>query len=352
MTKVICSTWLVVLVAIGGLLATTPAAAIPPRPESIEFQPLAYTPPKAVDLRKTLPDGTVVYVAESHEFPLIDLTITFKGGDSLDPPELPGLASMMARLVREGGTAELGPAEFDETLDFLATNVSVSASTTFTTARLNALADNFDESLKLFVAMLKTPAFDQQRLDVAKARLVESLKQRNDNASSILAREWKAMLYGRSHFEASQPTEASVLAIGREQLQQIHDRIIHPGNMIVAVSGDFATDAMLKKLSAAFSDWERGPAAAEPVAPTAVLAPGLYHVPKDIPQGKVVLGKRAISRDDPDAIPLELLNEILGAGGFTSRLMQKVRSNEGLAYSVRSILSERVDYPGAFQATF
>ena len=110
MTKVICSTWLVVLVAIGGLLATTPAAAIPPRPESIEFQPLAYTPPKATDLRKTLPDGTVVYVAESHEFPLIDLTITFKGGDSLDPPELPGLASMMARLVREGGTAELGPA--------------------------------------------------------------------------------------------------------------------------------------------------------------------------------------------------------------------------------------------------
>ncbi|MGA1618776.1 MAG: hypothetical protein ACO37F_09720, partial [Pirellulales bacterium] len=127
MKKAICSTWLVVLVAIGGLLATTPAAAIPPRPEAIEFQPLAYTPPKAADLRRTLPDGTVVYVAESHEFPLIDLTITFKGGDSLDPPELPGLASMMARLVREGGTAELGPAEFDETLDFLATNVSVSA---------------------------------------------------------------------------------------------------------------------------------------------------------------------------------------------------------------------------------
>ena len=120
--------WLVVVAA--SLLSATAAEAIPPRPEAIEFQPLAYTPPKAADLRKTLPDGTVVYAAESHEFPLIDLTITFKGGDSLDPPELPGLASMMARLVREGGTAELGPAEFDETLDFLATNVSVSASTT------------------------------------------------------------------------------------------------------------------------------------------------------------------------------------------------------------------------------
>ncbi|MEI7431026.1 MAG: insulinase family protein, partial [Betaproteobacteria bacterium] len=63
----------------------------------------------------------------------------------------------------------------------------------------------------------------------------------------------------------------------------------------------------------------------------------------------VLLG---IARDDPDAIPFLLLNEILGAGGFTSRLMQQVRSNEGLAYSVRSTLSPRVAYPGDFRAGF
>ncbi len=332
--------------------AATAAEAIPQRPEAIAFQPLAFAPPQAADFRNTLPDGTVVYLAESHEFPLIDLAITFKGGDSLDPPDRPGLASMMARLVREGGTATMSPAELDETLDFLATEVSVSAGTTFTTARMNSLVTNFDESLKLLVSMLQNPAFDPQRLAVSKARLVEALKQRNDNASSILGREWKALLYGRTHFEASQATGASVAAINREQLQQVHDRIIHPGNMIVAVSGDFDTATMLRKLSDAFAGWERGPQGADPTAPTAELAPGLYHVPKDIPQGKVVLGKRAISRDDPDAIPLDVLNEILGAGGFTSRLMQKVRSNEGLAYSVRSILAERVTYPGAFQATF
>jgi zinc protease len=122
--------------------------------------------------------------------------------------------------------------------------------------------------------------------------------------------------------------------------------------MIVAVSGDFAVEEMLEKLAKAFDGWERGTVAPDPKMPEAVLVPGLYHVQKEIPQGKVVLGKRGIVRDDPDAIPFLLLNEILGAGGFTSRLMQKVRSNEGLAYSVRSILSQRVNYPGAFQATF
>ncbi len=334
------------------LLCFSQVFAIPPRPEAIEFQPLEYTPPRAADFRRMLSDGTIVYVAESHEFPLVNVSITFKGGGSLDPAATPGLASVMARMVREGGAGDMSPAMFDETLDFLATEMSVSAGNTFTTARMNSLSGNLDESLKLFVTMLREPAFEKQRLEVVKARLLESLKQRNDNASSILAREWKAMLYGRKHFEASQPTALSVEAISREQLQTIHEQIIHPGNMIVAVSGDFAIEEMLEKLTQAFDGWERGAVAPDPHMPEAVLVPGLYHVQKEIPQGKVVLGKRGIVRDDPDAIPLLLLNEILGAGGFTSRLMQKVRSNEGLAYSVRSILSQRVNYPGAFQATF
>ena len=67
--------------------------------------------------------------------------------------------------------------------------------------------------------------------------------------------------YGRKHFEASQPTALSIEAMSREQLQAIHAQIIHPGNMIVAVSGDFAVEEMLQKLETAFAGWERGPVA-------------------------------------------------------------------------------------------
>ena len=327
-------------------------AAIPPRPEQIAFPPLAFEPPDASTFRRTLPDGTVAYLAPSHEFPLVNLVITFKGGASLDPADIPGLASMTARMVREGGTANMGPAELDESLDFLATEVGVSANETFTAATMNCLKSNFDESLKLFLDMLRSPAFDGQRLETARARVLESLKQRNDDASSILSREWKRLVYGPDHFEASEPTDRTVASISRDRLAALHRRIFHPGNMIVSVSGDFDEKEMLAKLGKAFSGWERGAAVADPVAPTAVLQPGLYHVPKEISQGKVVMGSRAITRDDPDAIPFLLLNEILGAGGFTSRLMQQVRSNEGLAYSVRSSLTPRVAYPGDFRAGF
>ena len=104
-----------------------------PRPAA----PLAGHRWAARRLRRQLPDGTVVYLAPSREFPLVNLVMTFKGGSSLDPADLPGLASMTARLVREGGAEGLSPAEFDETLDFLATEVAVNANDTFTTATMN-----------------------------------------------------------------------------------------------------------------------------------------------------------------------------------------------------------------------
>ena len=334
------------------LAAAKSGTDLPARPEQIEFEPLAFTPPAAADFRHVLPDGTVVYLAESHEFPLIDLSISFKGGSSLDTAEIPGLASMTARMLREGGTTNLDPETFDEQLDFLATQASVSAGGTFSSASMNCLKKTFDESLGLFLEMLREPAFNAERLATAKARVVAQLEQRNDDASDILGREWRQLLYGAEHFEGSLPTVSSVEAITPERLAEMHARIFHPGNMIVSVSGDFDSAEMLATLEKTFADWERGEQVADPPVPEHVLAPGLYHIPKDIPQGKVAIGMRSITRDDPDAIALDVLNDILGGGGFTSRIMRSVRSNEGLAYSASSRLSPRVDYPGEFRAGF
>jgi len=74
-----------------------PAGTLPERPEAIEFAPLDFKVPEAKQFRRTLADGTVVYVAPSHEFPLVTVSITFKGGSSLDPAEVPGLVAATAR---------------------------------------------------------------------------------------------------------------------------------------------------------------------------------------------------------------------------------------------------------------
>jgi len=110
---------------------------------------------------------------------------------------------------------------------------------------------------------------------------------------------------------------------------------------------------MLRKLERAFAGWPGERPVVPPVpAEIAPVAPGLYRIQKDVNQGRVSLGLPTVRRDSPDIYALEVMNEILGGSGFTSRIMRTVRSNEGLAYSAGSGLSFGVYYPGRFRAGF
>jgi zinc protease len=110
---------------------------------------------------------------------------------------------------------------------------------------------------------------------------------------------------------------------------------------------------MIKKLEGAFANWP-SPRSVVPPIPTEVasVAPGLYRMVKDVNQGRVSIGQLSVKRDSPDIYALEVMNEILGGSGFTSRIMKSVRSNEGLAYSAGSGISFGVFYPGRFRAEF
>jgi zinc protease len=337
-----------------GLLNSHAAARVPPRPEQITFAPLQFEAPRTEDFRHVLSNGVVVYLAPSHEFPLVNLVFTFKGGSFLDPVEEIGLASTMGAMVRRGGTTTIKAAAVDEEFDFLAAQASTSARGMASAASLNCLKSNFDSSFKLFLDMVRNPGFQQDRLDVYKAEVIEKLKQRNDDADPILNREWRALLYGRDHFEAAEPTAQSIASITRDDLLTMHQRIFHPaaGQMFIAVTGDFDEGEMLSKLENALAGWHAGKVIGDPPPPTATFTPGVYHVEKNIPQGKVIVGLRGTKRDDPDYFPLLLMDYILGGGGFTSRITNRVRSDEGLAYHAGSDFQPRVWYPGELRAEF
>ncbi|MCA9285873.1 MAG: insulinase family protein [Phycisphaerales bacterium] len=345
----------VLLLAAAVLAGTTGAVAtadVPARPEQIHFAPLSFEPPSAAEYRHVLPSGVVVYLAPSTEFPLVNIAMTFKGGRDLDPADQVGLADATGAMIRRGGTKNMSAEDLDETFDFLAANVSTNCGPVTSSAVLNSLKSNLDESLPLFFEMLRTPGFDAAKLGLWQSEQLERMKQRNDDAGPILSREWDALLYGRDHFEAAQSTQKSIESIDQASLQRMHDRIFHPGNVIVAVTGDFDEKDMLDRLEQAFAGWERGDQVSDPAAPTATFTPGVYHVEKDIPQGKVNIGLRGITRDDPDYYAMTILNDILGGGGFTSRITKRVRSDEGLAYSAGSANSAGVYYPGEFRASF
>ncbi|MHC4615500.1 MAG: M16 family metallopeptidase [Planctomycetota bacterium] len=340
---------------ITAVLAAPTVADIPAHPDEIDFPPLQFVPPAAREYRHTVDAGGIqvpVFLAPSHEFPLIDVVFTFKGGDFLDPPDQVGLVSATAAMMRRGGTTTVSAEAMDEEFDFLAANASSRARGTRCTVSLNSLASNFDESIGLFMDMVRNPGFEADRLDLYKQERIESMKQRNDYPQGILSREWGFLLYGPDHFEAAMSTEISIESVSTDDLRSMHDRLYHPGNLVIAVSGDFEPQAMLSRLASALAGWEAGAPASDPPAPTASLTPGLYHVEKDIPQGRVNLGLRSIRRDDPDYFPMVVMNRILGGGGFTSRIVSRVRSDEGLAYSAGSAFMPGVYYPGVWRASF
>jgi predicted Zn-dependent peptidase len=201
--------------------------------------------------------------------------------------------------------------------------------------------------------MLREPRFQEDRLALAKEQSLQEMKKRNDDSADIEAREWGVLLYGLDHFTNRFTTEASVKAIARDDMVAFHRSHFYPANMIAAVSGSFDRTAIVRKLEAAFAGWPSSRVATPPIpAAIAPAAPGLYRIEKDVNQGRVSIGLPVVKRDHPDVYALEVMNEILGGSGFTSRITKTVRSDEGLAYSAASGLAPGVWYPGRFRAFF
>jgi predicted Zn-dependent peptidase len=57
-------------------------------------------------------------------------------------------------------------------------------------------------------------------------------------------------------------------------------------------------------------------------------------------------------RGNPDEFAIDMMNDLLGGGGFTSRIFQRVRTDEGLAYDAGSSFSAGAYYEGLFRAAF
>ena len=342
-------------VVFGVLLAATAGAqAVPAHPSELAFDPLDFTPPSAADHRHELSNGIVVYAVEDRELPLVTVAVTVRTGAWLDPPDKVGLAGFVGSQMRAGGTATMSAADFDEEAAFLAAQIGSSIGATSGSASMNCLTRDLDACLDLFFDMLRNPGFDEDRLALAKSQALQQMERRNDSTGSIERREWGRLMRGDAHFSTRPRTRATVEAITRDDLAAFHRKYYHPGNFIFAVSGDVDTAAVLADLESRFDGWEAGATPVPPVpAPEFTPSPGLYLVDKeDVNQGRVVIGHPGAMRDNPDRYKLLVMNDILGGGGFSARLLTRVRSDEGLAYSASSNFGLGVYYDGVFRAGF
>ncbi len=334
--------------------ATAFAADIPDRPEKLKFPELTFDVPDAGSLRFELADGTPVYAKQDKQFPLINITVYFHGGRYLVPVGKEGLAGITAAAWRSGGAGDRTAQELDEELDFLAANLGTNIGDVWGSASLNLLSKDLDGAMAIFMDVLTKPRFQQDRFDKAKENAVQAMKQRNDDTSDIEAREWNRLIFGDDFWQNRLATQASVDAITARDSKEFVSSLVRSGNLVVAVAGDFEPAALETLLNKTIGSLEPlgQPLPAIP-QPDHTPEPGVYVVNKpDVNQGRVSIGRPGFKEGYPDEFPLMVGNDILGGGGFTSRMVRRIRSDEGLAYSAGSGLSFPVTIPGTFDAYY
>ena len=295
--------------------------------------------------RATLSNGTRVILARRDAVPVVQFSYEFKGGFAADQDRKLGTSSFTMSMLDEGaGTRDA--LAFANRAEALGASLGAGASLDGGNAYLSALKENLDDSLGLYADMLRRPRFEQKEIDRVRASWIAGIGQEKARPNGAALRVLPPLLYGKGHPYAipfsGTGTEASIGALGRDELVDFHRQWVRPENATLIVVGDTTLDEVVPLLEKHFGDWKgEGVAAqARPVAEVprpARPAVCLIDQPGAV-QATILAGQVVPSTKSPDAIPFDIANSVLG-GEFSSRLNMNLREDKHWAYGAYSFTS-------------
>jgi zinc protease len=339
-----------ILVASFAVAQEAPAPVYPsPSYKSLKYPPLPQVKiPEPAEF--TLSNGMRVLMLENHELPLIRGLALVRTGNLLDPSDKRGLSQVMADVLRSGGTKSKTGDQIDEELENIAGSVETGMDETSASLTFSGLKESADQVLAVFKDVLANPEFRQDKLDLTLTQYRSAIARRNDDAGEIPARELARILYGPDTPYGWQPEYEHLARITRPDLVAFYQRYYFPKNIMLAVYGDFTAADMRDKLEKLFADWkvEQPPPPPFP-ALSAKPAPGVYFAPKeDVTQTFFSIGQLGGTLRDPDYPALQVAANILGEG-FSSRLISRIRTQLGYAYSIGATWAANYNHPGTFR---
>jgi zinc protease len=316
--------------------------------EKIPIPPLhAFKPqqPQRIELK----NGIVLFLQEDHELPFVSGSVLIPGGSRDEDAAKCGLIDLYGQTWRTSGTTKMDGDAMDDLLESKAAHLETGGDDDSTAVSWESLKADTNQVYDLAMDLLFHPKFDQRKLQLAKQQEATGIVRRNDDEGQIAGREAAKLVYGADSPYARQPELATIGKVTVADLQAWHDHSLG-GRLIISVSGDFDSAAMEAKLRATFE----GLPHARPDPPRHEVfhgpTPGVYFINKeDVNQSNVEIVGLGIDRHNKDVPSIAMMNDVF-AGGFASRLFQKVRTELGLAYEVGGGLGFGWDHPATFQA--
>lgn len=300
--------------------------------------------------RVELDNGMILFLAEDHEFPLVELSATVAVGSIYEPADKIGLAEMTGEVMRTGGTEKNQGDALDELVEARGLRVETFIGESSGGAYLSAMKEDTRMGMELLADILMNPAFPEDKIKLAKEQQKAGIARRNDDPMSIARREAMKVVFGADHPSARYPEYATIASVTRQDMVDFHQTWFHPDRMYLVVIGDFDSQEMVELIETTFAGWEKAstPLPADPEIPEFPRTVNVVDK-DDLTQTTVIMGHKGIRADNQHYAGLLVANRILG-GGFSTRLFNEIRSRQGLAYSVGSSPGTGFRTPGMFMA--
>ena len=311
----------------------------------------AAVPAHALEIKRfKLDNGAVLLVSEQHQLPMVSMAIAFDAGARRDPEGKAGLAALTAASLTQG-TKQLSAAEFNQKVDFMGSSIGVGASRDYATGTFTSLKKYSDDTLHLLAQSLQDPGLRDADIQRKQADQIAAIKASEEEPEYTAEVAFIKQLFGDNPYGHPIAAVSPIpLAISNPTTSAIFiANTTSVGSAIIAVAGDVDADTIKAQLQKEFAGLG-GTVAAQPEPATPTRRPGSSRrlIDRNVAQATLILGSSGIARSNPDYYKLQVMNYILGGGGFASRLMKVVRSKAGLAYGIGSRFNAG-KFPGAFQ---
>ena len=313
-------------------------AAIPAHYTDIVPAIDVYEPPYPPDYRVELNGGAVAYLVPDSTLDLVRFTVLSPGSYLPANPTEVATRQLYSSLLKDGGTKALTPSQVEDSLEFIAAGLSAGTGVWQSSAGFDALSKDADAMMGLLADVVLQPRNDAAVFKLMQRRMQEGVKHRYSTPGAVAGALYERVMYG-SHPTNWAATEAEIGGAKPQDIRTLNGTGFARERLVIGVAGKFDRADMIRKLNAfvaRFPDVRGARLADTTPAFRGALSAGVYLVDKPFSQTTLRLALPGVQRPHPDYYRLAVASYILGDGGFTSRLMQKVRSDEGLAYGVGS----------------
>ena len=291
--------------------------------------------------RKELKNGMQLFGIEQHELPLVQASLTIRGGALLDGEGKSGTANLLAASLMEG-TRTRTPVELEEAIEEVGASIVISASAENITLNATVLAEHWPAVAELIAEILLEPRWDATEFARLRQETLEEIQRSQSSPAAIANQVFNQLLYGEGHPLALpvSGTRSSVAALTLADLQGYYTRALTPRLAHLSIAGDITPSQARKSLRSLEKYWQGGDV--DMPRPALLAGPPqakLYFV--DFPgakQSEVRAGHLALPVRDPEFFPATVMNYKLG-GSFNGILNLILREEKGYTYGARSRFS-------------